>query len=33
MTIAKYWKNEEREEIVREDKTVKVNGRKWVKVV
>lgn len=33
MIIAKYWKNEEREEIVREDKTVKVNGRKWVKVV
>lgn len=33
MIIAKYWKNEEREEIVRKDKTVKVNGRKWVKVV
>ena len=33
MIIAKYWKNEEREEIVREDKTVRVNGRKWVKVV
>lgn len=33
MIIAKYWKNEEREEIVREDKTVRVNGRKWVKIV
>ena len=32
MIIARYWKNEEREEIVREDKTVKVNGRKWVKI-
>ncbi len=32
MIIATYWKNEERKEIVREDKTVKVNGRKWVKI-
>lgn len=30
--IATYWKNEEREEIVKEDRTVKVNGRKWVKI-
>ena len=32
MIIATYWKNEEKEEIIREDKTVKVNGRKWVKI-
>ena len=32
MIIAIYWTNEEKEEIVREDKTVKVNGRKWVKI-
>ncbi len=30
--IATYWKNEEREEIVKEDRTVKVDGRKWVKI-
>ena len=30
--IATYWKNEEREEIVKEDRKVKVNGRKWVKI-
>lgn len=30
--IATYWKNEERKEIVKEDRTVKVNGRKWVKI-
>ena len=30
--IATYWKNEKREEIVKEDRTVKVNGRKWVKI-
>ena len=30
--IGTFWKNEEREEIVRENRTVKVNGRKWVKI-
>lgn len=30
--IATYWKSEEREEIIKEDRTIKVNGRKWVKI-